>query len=67
VELRAEQRGPELRVTVVDSGRWRDPDPDPGARGHGLRLMAAIADAVAVDRRPDGTTVTLVWGAAGPP
>jgi hypothetical protein len=27
--------------------------------------MAAIADAVDIDRRPDGTTVTLTWR-AGP-
>ena len=60
-----EHDGPELRVVVDDSGSWREPDPDPGARGHGLRLMAAIADAVDIDRRPDGTTVTLTWR-AGP-
>ena len=64
VELRVEHDGPELRV-VDDSGSWREPDPDPGARGHGLRLMAAIADAVDIDRRPGGTTVTLTWR-AGP-
>jgi serine/threonine-protein kinase RsbW len=47
-----------LRATVRDRGRWLDRPSDPD-RGRGLLLMEALMDEVAVDRSPEGTTLTL--------
>ncbi|MEU4746151.1 ATP-binding protein, partial [Actinosynnema sp. NPDC023658] len=49
-----------VRVVVSDHGGWRVPPPTLSARGRGLLLMRENVDDVLVDRRPDGTTVTLV-------
>jgi serine phosphatase RsbU (regulator of sigma subunit)/anti-sigma regulatory factor (Ser/Thr protein kinase) len=66
----AEQRDPLMRVeaarvdgnvivNVTDTGRWRAPEPSP-ERGRGLAMMHALADDVTIDRRPTGTSVTLI-------
>ncbi len=44
-------------VTVSDDGGWRAPRGT--NRGRGGTIMAAVADDVRVDRRPEGTEVTL--------
>ncbi len=50
-----------LTLTVSDAGVWRSPTDRP-LRGHGLGLLRAVADSVAVDHDgPRGTTVTLTW------
>jgi anti-sigma regulatory factor (Ser/Thr protein kinase) len=45
-------------VRVRDHGRWDD-EPSAPHRGRGMQIMRAIAGDVAVDRSPDGTTVTI--------
>ncbi|MGW4113322.1 ATP-binding protein [Actinosynnema sp. NPDC004786] len=61
VHIHAEA-GPDggVRVVITDYGGWRVPPPVLSARGRGLLLMRENVDEVLVDRRPDGTTVTLV-------
>ena len=51
----------ELTVVVSDHGRWRAPPPDPGLRGRGMMLIAALADRVAVHRGASGTRVVMHW------
>jgi anti-anti-sigma factor len=46
-------------MTVVDQGRWRRPDPDPGRRGRGLLMMRACTDNVEIETTSTGTTVLL--------
>ena len=46
-------------LTVVDHGRWRTPDPDPGRRGRGLLMIRACMDTVEVETTAEGTTVLL--------
>ena len=48
----------ELLMTVADQGSWRVPPADPGTRGHGLRLIRAVAHDVDIDAHAGGTTVT---------
>jgi serine/threonine-protein kinase RsbW len=50
-----------LRVVVQDSGRWRPPPADPGFRGHGMTLMAGLAQRCRVQRDVAGTTVEMCW------
>jgi serine phosphatase RsbU (regulator of sigma subunit)/anti-sigma regulatory factor (Ser/Thr protein kinase) len=45
------------RVTIADSGRWRETRPY--GRGRGLQLMSSLVDDVDVVRSEDGTTITL--------
>jgi two-component sensor histidine kinase len=45
-------------VTVRDYGRWKDTPPDPD-RGRGLALIDALAEGSAIERSPEGTTVTI--------
>lgn len=47
-------------VTVTDHGRWRTPPLFAGSRGHGLRLIQALAD-TEIDRGRHGTRVTMSW------
>ena len=49
--------GRDLRITVADSGGWREASGAEG--GHGLPLMSRLMDEVDLERRPDGTVVTL--------
>ncbi len=46
-----------VRLVVRDSGGWRPPRGRHGGRG--LTLMRALCDEVIIDRRTDGTTVTM--------
>jgi anti-sigma regulatory factor (Ser/Thr protein kinase) len=45
-------------IEIRDHGRWDD-EPSAPHRGRGLQIMRAIAGEVAVDRTPQGTTVTF--------
>jgi serine phosphatase RsbU (regulator of sigma subunit)/anti-sigma regulatory factor (Ser/Thr protein kinase)/anti-anti-sigma regulatory factor len=47
-----------LRVRIDDDGMWRRPAVV-GGRGRGLRLIGSLADELAVDGQPTGTTVTF--------
>lgn len=51
----------ELLVTVRDEGRWRPPPTDPGRRGHGMTIIAGLAEDVQVHRSSHGTTVEMRW------
>jgi anti-sigma regulatory factor (Ser/Thr protein kinase) len=46
------------RIEIRDHGRWNDA-PSAAHRGRGMQIMRTIAGEVAVDRSPDGTTVTI--------
>ena len=46
-----------VSMVVRDSGSWRPPRGQHGGRG--LSLMRALCDQVLIDRRSDGTTVTM--------
>lgn len=51
----------ELVVVVRDHGRWRTPPADPGLRGRGLTVIAALAERVTVRCGEAGTTVEMCW------
>jgi anti-sigma regulatory factor (Ser/Thr protein kinase) len=50
----------EIRVVVRDHGSWKSPR-DPGWRGHGLVLIAGLAEHVDVQRAPAGTSIAMRW------
>jgi len=45
-------------IEIRDHGRWNDA-PSAAHRGRGMQIMRAIAGQVAVERSPEGTTVTI--------
>jgi serine phosphatase RsbU (regulator of sigma subunit)/CheY-like chemotaxis protein/anti-sigma regulatory factor (Ser/Thr protein kinase) len=53
----ARRDGDDVWLVVADDGSWRPPRGQHGGRG--LGLMRQLCDEVEVDRRPDGTTVTM--------
>jgi serine/threonine-protein kinase RsbW len=59
--------GDVLRVVVQDRGCWRPPPADPGFRGHGMALMAGLAQRCRVQRDLAGTTVEMCWRLPGTP
>lgn len=46
-------------LTVTDTGTWRPPPPDPGARGRGLVMLRRFMDSVEVDISGPGTVVLM--------
>jgi anti-anti-sigma factor len=46
-------------LTVTDTGTWRPPPADPGARGRGLVMLRRFMDAVEVDISGPGTVVLM--------
>jgi anti-anti-sigma factor len=58
IDVRARTRGSEIVVTVRDGGTWREPGAA-GDRGHGLRLMRALAREVRIATAQNGTRVEL--------
>jgi anti-sigma regulatory factor (Ser/Thr protein kinase) len=56
-EAMAARDGDVVILEVRDRGQWRPPRGRHGGRG--LALMRHLCDDVTVDRRPDGTTVTM--------
>jgi anti-anti-sigma factor len=48
----------EVHLTVSDHGHWRARSEDP-YRGRGLPLSSRLVDELLIDRRTDGTTVTV--------
>lgn len=59
-----------LNVSVCDQGSWIEPEPEPAAhhiaRGRGILLMRAVADACTIDGGEDGTTVCLRFYGCAP-
>ncbi|MEV0458203.1 SpoIIE family protein phosphatase [Catellatospora methionotrophica] len=58
VELRAEVFADRLRLVVADTGRWKDPTPNP-ARGRGVGLMRTMMHHVNINSGSAGTTVDM--------
>jgi anti-sigma regulatory factor (Ser/Thr protein kinase) len=56
-EVRATREGPEIEITVRDTGRWRPPGE--AGRGRGLAVMRELMDDVQIDPSEQGTTVKL--------
>ena len=63
VRLTAEATATRLRLTVADSGRWKEAGTgaDP-LRGHGITVMRALMHDVSIDWGPAGTTVDMELG-----
>jgi two-component sensor histidine kinase len=61
VALRVDARVRDERVelAVSDDGRWKPPGPPASHRGHGLKLIEALADSVRLTPAEAGTTVEL--------
>ena len=57
-DARASRDGHLLRMTVRDTGKWRQPGGRSGGRG--LPLMEVLSDELVIDRQPDSTTVTMI-------
>lgn len=55
-----DQGGRRARAVVDDLGVWRSATPGRGYRGRGLQMIGTLMEACDVDRRPAGTTVTMV-------
>ncbi|MBJ8345789.1 ATP-binding protein [Antrihabitans sp. YC2-6] len=55
-----------IAVTITDHGTWRTPDSDPGFRGHGMTLLAALSDHADVLTDKNGTVVHLSWELRSP-
>jgi serine phosphatase RsbU (regulator of sigma subunit)/anti-sigma regulatory factor (Ser/Thr protein kinase) len=60
ITLRATALANEVRLTIVDTGVWKPPEPIAAAhRGRGITLMRALMGEVAIDSVSSGTTVQL--------
>ncbi|WP_067479044.1 SpoIIE family protein phosphatase [Actinomadura hibisca] len=60
VYFRAEAFVDNLHVRIVDSGRWKTPQPELNThRGRGMGLMRALMQQVTVTPGPSGTTVDM--------
>ncbi|MEV4252340.1 SpoIIE family protein phosphatase [Spirillospora sp. NPDC049652] len=60
VYFRAEAFVDDLRLTIVDTGRWKTPRPELNThRGRGMGLMRALMRQVTVTPGPSGTTVDM--------
>ncbi|GGW60530.1 histidine kinase [Streptomyces lucensis JCM 4490] len=60
IGLRAEASAHRVRLTVADSGRWKEPQPEANPlRGRGISLMRKLMDHVTIEPAPAGTTVDM--------
>ena len=60
VSLRAIALADHLRLTIVDNGEWKPPQPDPAAhRGRGIALMRALMEDVSIESGVTGTTIDM--------
>ncbi|MFA1546910.1 SpoIIE family protein phosphatase [Actinomadura chokoriensis] len=60
VRLRAEAGVDRLHLTIVDSGRWKTPRPNPAHnRGRGTALMRALTQQLTITPGANGTTVDM--------
>ena len=60
IRLRAAATADQLRLIIVDSGRWKPPNPAANLhRGRGIKLMRAFMNAVTVTTSTTGTTVEM--------
>ncbi|MES4891207.1 SpoIIE family protein phosphatase [Streptomyces sp. NPDC096012] len=60
VRLRAEASAQRVRLTVADSGRWKEPRAVANPlRGRGISLMRELMEHVTIDPAPTGTTIDM--------
>ncbi|GAA3505041.1 SpoIIE family protein phosphatase [Streptomyces prasinosporus] len=60
VRLSARIHTDDLRVTVTDTGRWKEPRPELNRhRGRGVKLMRALMQQVTITPGPNGTVVDM--------
>ncbi len=60
IRLSATALPDEVRVSIVDSGSWKPPQPSVDQyRGRGIALMRALMQAVTIDSEVGGTTVRI--------
>ncbi|MEU3465820.1 SpoIIE family protein phosphatase [Streptomyces sp. NPDC006733] len=60
IHFRAEAFVDNLRLTIADSGCWKDPQPERNThRGRGMSLMRALMQDVTITPGPTGTTVDM--------
>jgi len=60
ISLRAIAFADQVRVTIVDTGVWKPPQPAANSfRGRGITLMRALMHGVDIDSVSSGTTVEL--------
>jgi anti-sigma regulatory factor (Ser/Thr protein kinase) len=60
IRLHAAATATQLRLTVTDSGRWKDAQPEANPhRGHGIPLMRALMQQVTIEPGATGTTVDM--------
>lgn len=58
--VRAAVTGTALRFAVSDTGRWKPQSVTKDHRGHGIKLMNALADAAHLTTNENGTTVEML-------
>jgi anti-anti-sigma factor len=63
IELDLDDEGA-LTVGVTDTGAWRPAPADPGHRGRGLQIIAALAEDVNLTQGPSGTVVRFRFARA---
>ncbi|MGY1737254.1 SpoIIE family protein phosphatase [Geodermatophilus sp. SYSU D00684] len=56
----------DVAVSVTDTGTWRPPPSDPGFRGRGLQIVAALTGDVDLSPGPAGTTLRFVFTPVAP-
>ncbi|MFI7422509.1 SpoIIE family protein phosphatase [Nonomuraea sp. NPDC049684] len=60
IRLRAVATPGDLRLTVADTGRWKQPEPEANPhRGRGVALMRALMNEVTIEPGAAGTTVDM--------
>ena len=64
--VKAQVRGGEITLAVVDFGTWKPPGGNNPFRGRGIPLMRALSDRVELTHSATGTTVEMVFGIPAP-
>lgn len=60
IRMSARAHTHDLRVTVTDTGRWKEPRPELNRhRGRGVQLMRALMQQVTITPGPEGTVVDM--------
>ncbi|HJT95919.1 MAG TPA: ATP-binding protein, partial [Mycobacterium sp.] len=64
--VKAQVRGGEIILAIVDFGTWKPPGGDNPFRGRGIPLMRALSDRVELTHSANGTTVEMAFGIPAP-
>lgn len=65
ITIDARVDGPDVVVSVTDSGAWRPPRGEGRGRGRGLFIMRRLVDDMQLERGDEGTRVVLRHGLGG--